>query len=69
MSKEPLQLTHSEQYVKKTNRIILFIGIVSLAAFLFGLLLLFSSKTTNEEYQEPVFTADDDVLALDGEQP
>ena len=59
------QLTHSESYVRKTNRIILIIGIISFVAFLFGLLLLFSSKTPNDEFQEPVFTADDDVL---GEQ-
>jgi len=56
------QLTHSERYVRKTNRIILVIGLVSFVAFLFGLLLLFSSKVPNDEYQEPVFTADDDVF-------
>ena len=62
MSKEQLQLTHSERYVRKTNRIILIIGIVSFVAFLFGLILLFSSKGPSDDYQEPVFTADDDVL-------
>ena len=63
MSKEPLQLTHSERYVRKTNRIILIIGIVSFVAFLFGLILLFSSRAPQDDYQEPVFTADDDVLS------
>ena len=63
MPTEPL--THSEHYVRKTNRIILIVGLVSFVVFVFGLILLFSSKNGGEEYQEPVFTADDDVF---GEQ-
>ena len=60
MSKEVL--THSERYVRKTNRIILIVGITSFVVFLFGLLLLFSSGTTENEYQEPVFTEDDSAI-------
>ena len=62
MSKEVL--THSERYVRKTNRIILIIGITSFIVFLFGLLLLLSSGTQTTEYEEPVFTEDDDALNL-----
>ena len=46
------QLTNSERYVKKTNTIILVIGLVSLLVFIFGLILLISSgdnQLTNEE--------------------
>ena len=60
MSKEVL--THSERYVRKTNRIILIVGITSFVVFLFGLLLLFSSGANVEDTQEPVFTADDNVI-------
>ena len=42
MSKEPL--THSETYLKKTNRIILTVGIASLLLFIFGLALLLLSN-------------------------
>ena len=62
MSKEVL--THSERYVRKTNRIILIVGITSFVVFLFGLLLLFSSGTPTTEYEEPVFNEDDDALNL-----
>ena len=46
MSKEVL--THSDRYVRKTNRIILIIGIIALVVFLFGLMLL-NVDTTEEE--------------------
>ena len=60
MSKEVL--THSESYIKKTNRIILAVGITSFVVFLFGLYLLFSSDEPIDEYEEPVFTDNDDAL-------
>ena len=58
MSKEVL--TSSERYVRKTNRIILIVGITSFVVFLFGLLLLVSSGGETVEQQEVVFTDDDD---------
>ena len=60
MSKEPL--THSERYVKKTNTIILMIGLSSLLIFIFGLVLLIKSNDDFEEYEAPVFTDNADVL-------
>ncbi len=60
MSKEVL--THSETYIKKTNRIILAVGITSFVVFIFGLYLLFSSNEPIDEYEEPVFTDNDDAL-------
>lgn len=60
MSKEPL--THSEKYVKKTNTIILMIGLSSLLIFIFGLVLLIKSGDGIEEYDEPVFTENADVF-------
>ncbi len=60
MSKEVL--THSESYIKKTNRIILAVGITSFVIFILGLYLLFSSDEPIEEYSEPVFTDNDDAL-------
>ena len=60
MSKEPL--THSEKYVKKTNTIILMIGLSSLLIFIFGLILLIKSGDGIEEYEEPVFTENADVF-------
>lgn len=60
MSKE--QLTHSEKYVKKTNTIILMIGLSSLLIFIFGLVLLIKSGDNIEQYEEPVFTDNADVF-------
>ena len=60
MSKEVL--THSERYVRKTNRVILIIGITSFVVFVLGLLLLLSSGSTESEYQEPEFYEDDNVI-------
>ena len=60
MSKEPL--THSEKYVKKTNTIILMIGLSSLLIFIFGLVLLIKSGDDIAEYEEPVFTDNADVF-------
>ena len=63
MSKEVL--TSSERYVRKTNRIILIVGITSFVVFLFGLLLLFSSGSEVQEQQEFVFTEDEDALGVE----
>ena len=60
MSKEPL--THSEKYIKKTNTIILIIGLSSLLIFIFGLILLIKSDDKLEQYDEPVFTDNADVF-------
>ena len=60
MSKEPL--TQSEKYVKKTNNIILMIGLSSLLIFIFGLILLISSGEEDNVYEEPVFTDNADVF-------
>jgi YD repeat-containing protein len=60
MSKEPL--THSEKYVKKTNAIILIIGLSSLVIFIFGLVLLLNSNDDADHYEEPVFTENADVF-------
>ncbi len=67
MSKEPL--THSEKYIRKTNRIILTIGITSLVVFLFGLYLLIESNKPVDDYEEPVFTQNDDVINLGDVNP
>ena len=56
------QLTNSEKYVKKTNTIILIIGLSSLLVFIFGLILLMSSSDNADVYEEPVFTDNDDVF-------
>ncbi len=55
MSKEPL--THSDRYVRKTNRIILIVGIITLFLFLFGLLLL-----TSEAPEEASHTVFEDTI-------
>ena len=60
MSKEPL--TNSEKYVKKTNTIILMIGLSSLLVFIFGVILLIKSDDNINQYEDPVFTQNDDVL-------
>ena len=67
MSKEVL--THSENYIKKTNRIILAVGITSFVVFIFGLYLLFSSNEPIDEYEEPVFTDNDDALIVTSTGP
>ena len=60
MSKEPL--THSEKYIKKTNTIILMIGLSSLVIFIVGLVLLIKSNNTSDFYEEPVFSDNADVF-------
>ena len=60
MNKE--NLTYSEVYVKKTNRIILAVGIASLLIFLVGIYLLLNSGEQTSEYTDPVFTDNDDAL-------
>ncbi|MBR1601675.1 MAG: hypothetical protein IJ677_08905, partial [Alphaproteobacteria bacterium] len=50
MSREPL--THSDRYVRKTNRIILIIGFIALCVFLFGLLLLGSEPEEEQPHYE-----------------
>ena len=62
MSKEVL--THSEAYVKKTNRVILTIGITSLVIFLIGVFLLMQSNNLEQEYEEPVFTDSADAINI-----
>ena len=62
-------LTHSEKYIKKTNRIILAIGITSLAIFIFGVILLIKSNKKNDEYEDPVFTDNADVLNMEEASP
>ena len=57
MSKEPL--THSDRYVRKTNRIILIIGIIALFLFLFGLLLI----DTGEEQEEQTYEVESSIEA------
>ena len=47
MSKEVL--THSDRYVRKTNRIILIVGIISMLVFLFGLALMTSEEPQEEQ--------------------
>jgi len=67
MAKE--NLTHSEQYVKKTNRIILTIGIISLTVFIFGIFLLIKSNRPVDEYVEPVFNDNAADLNVDSSLP
>ena len=62
MSKEVL--THSESYVKKTNRIILVVGLTSFVIFVIGVMLLMQSGPVQEDYTEPVFTDNDDALNI-----
>ena len=47
------QLTNSEKYVKKTNTVILIIGLVSLLVFILGLILLMNSGDGSNLYEEP----------------
>ena len=67
MNKEVL--THSEAYVKKTNRIILTVGITSLVIFLFGVYLLMGSDDTGSEYTDPIFTDNDSAINLNSASP
>ena len=50
MSKEPL--THSDRYIRKSNRIILIIGIVFLFLFLFGLMLIDAGGEEEQEQED-----------------
>ena len=56
MSKEVL--THSDRYVRKTNRIILIVGIITLFVFLFGLMLLTTETPEEEQHYEVEDTID-----------
>ena len=67
MSKEVL--THSESYIKKTNRIILAVGIPSFVIFLLGMYLLLSSEEQIEQYSEPVFNQNDDAFSVISSAP
>ena len=67
MEKE--NLTHSEKYIRKTNRIILAIGITSFLIFIFGVFLLIKSNQRESDYEEPVFTDNADVLNAEATQP
>ena len=62
-------LTHSESYVRKTNRIILIVGISSLVIFLLGVVLLISEDNNTYEYEEPSFTDNDDAINIGAESP
>ena len=56
MAKEVL--THSDRYVRKTNRIILIVGIITLLVFLFGLMLLTTETPEEEQHYEVEDTID-----------
>ena len=56
MAKEVL--THSDRYVRKTNRIILIVGIITLLVFLFGLMLLTTDVPEEEQHYEVEDTID-----------
>ena len=56
MAKEVL--THSDRYVRKTNRIILIVGIITLLVFLFGLMLLTTDTPEEEQHYEVEDTID-----------
>ena len=47
MAKEVL--THSDRYIRKTNRIILVVGIIAFCLFVFGLMLLGAEAPEEEE--------------------
>ena len=69
MREEKEYLTRSESYVKKTNRVILMVGLISLFVFIFGLLLVLRDEEEEEQYTAPVFTANDDALGIQNEAP
>ena len=50
MSKE--LLTHSDRYVRKTNRIFLIIGFIATAVFVFCLMILWSDPVEEEAHYE-----------------
>lgn len=56
MAKEVL--THSDRYVRKTNHIILIVGIITLCLFVFGLLLLAADEPVEEQKYEVESTID-----------
>ena len=60
MSKEVL--THSDRYVRKTNRIILIVGIITLFVLLFGLLLLTTETPEEEKHYEVEDTIDENSI-------
>jgi YD repeat-containing protein len=51
-------LTHSDRYVRKTNHIILIVGIITLCLFVFGLLLLAADEPVEEQKYEVESTID-----------
>ena len=55
-------LTRSESYIKKTNHIILMVGIISLVIFILGLILVGQDEAEEDQYTAPVFTSNDDAL-------
>ena len=69
MKNENEALTHSEAYVKKTNHIIMMVGIISLVIFVLGLMLLLQDEEEEEQYSAPVFTSNDDALDFKSEEP
>jgi len=66
---EQQPLTHSESYIKKTNRIILIVGISSLVIFLLGVMLLVSGDENVDNYEEPTFTDNDDAINIGEKNP
>ena len=50
--------------MKKTNRIILVVGLTSFVIFVIGVMLLMQSGPVQEDYTEPVFTDNDDALNI-----
>ena len=60
MSEE--NITTSDQYLKKTNRVILTIGLVSLFLFLVGVIVLSSGGDQIQENLDPQFTDNANVL-------
>ena len=63
MSDEREILTHSESYVRKTNHVILMVGIISLIIFILGLMLVLQDDAEEEQYSAPVFTSNDDAFS------
>ena len=63
MNDEREILTHSESYVKKTNHVILMVGIISLVIFILGLVLVLQDNEEEEQYTAPVFTSNDDAFS------
>ncbi len=60
-------LSSSEQYVKKSNRRLLILGIVALLAFLFGLLMLTAGNDDVKPEETPIInTTQDELLKTTG---